>query len=104
MRYMVDTGDSLLGISLCGDLVEWDPSALGGTSRAGVHRVHRSTSDLYRVDDFAYSQSKGMVVVPYLGVKQDKTMSSPKHQVVLFKREKNNKVRLRARLGSGACR
>lgn len=92
MRYMVDTGDSLLGISLSGDLVEWDPSALGGSPRAGIHRVHRSTTDAYRVDDLAYSKSKGMVVVPYLGIKQDKTTSSPKHQIVLFKREKDAKV------------
>lgn len=92
MRYMVDTGDSLLGISLCGDLVEWNPSTAGGTAGAGVRKVHRSTTDLYRVDDFAYSESKGIVVVPYLGVKQDKALSAPKNQVVLFKRDRDPKV------------
>lgn len=94
MRYMVDAGDSLLGISHCGDLVEWNSSTAGGTGGAGVRKVHRSTTDLYRVDDFAYSDSKGIVVVPYLGVKQDKTLSAPKNQVVLFKRDRDAKVRV----------
>lgn len=92
MRYMVDTGDALLGISHCGDLVEWNPSMAGATAGAGVRKVYRSTTDLYRVDDFAYSESKGIVVVPYLGVKQDKTLSAPKNQVVLFKRDRDLKV------------
>lgn len=87
---MVDVGDALLGVSHCGDLVEWNPSAPSGTASSGVRKVHRAQTDLYRVDDFAYSPSKEIAIVPYLAAK-DK--SSPTNQVVLYKREKDSKVR-----------
>lgn len=45
------------------------------------------------MDDFAWSAAKSTLVVGYLGAKIDKVQESPPHQVVLFKREKDSKVR-----------
>jgi hypothetical protein len=91
MRWTVDTGESLLAVTSSGDVVEY-----GARSAAGVRKLKVASSDTFRVDDVAYSTSKGILVVPFLSSKQDKVVTSPPHQVVLYKRSLDSRVSLQA--------
>ncbi|GAA5893696.1 hypothetical protein JCM8208_000862 [Rhodotorula glutinis] len=85
LRHMVDTGSSLLAVSHVGDIVEFacQSSSLAST----VRKLHSSKDDKYRVDDFAWSDSKDTLLVGYLGAKEGGSLARPAHQVVLYRRE-----------------
>lgn len=87
MRWAVGSGESILGVSVGGDIVEY-----GLKGAASLTKLHRAVGDTFRVDAVAYSPSKGILVVPFLGGRQDKTVVSPPHQVVLYKRGKDVRV------------
>ncbi|GAA5983196.1 hypothetical protein JCM10908_000191 [Rhodotorula pacifica] len=85
LRHMVDTGSSYLAVSHIGDIVEFAPSSLSLST--SIHKLHSSSNDTYRVDDFAWSDAKDTLVVGYLGVREGKTLAQPPNQVILYKKE-----------------
>lgn len=85
LRHMVDTGSSYLAVSHIGDIVEFTPSPLSLST--SIHKLHSSSNDTYRVDDFAWSDAKDTLVVGYLGAREGKMLAQPPNQVVLYKRE-----------------
>ncbi|KAK4054495.1 hypothetical protein OIV83_000989 [Microbotryomycetes sp. JL201] len=87
MRWLVDTGSSLIGVSLLGDVIEYDSH-----TRGGVRNVAASRGSTFRIDDFAYSAEKSTLIVPYLGAKEGKDWLQPPNQVVLFKRDPLSEV------------
>ncbi|KAK4056692.1 hypothetical protein OIO90_002244 [Microbotryomycetes sp. JL221] len=84
MRWLVDAGESVMGVSLLGDVIEYEKTSprLGGVLR----NVGASTGSTFRVDDCAYAKEKSTLIVPYLGARQGKEWLQPPHQVVLFRR------------------
>lgn len=87
MRWAVDTGESLLAVTSSGDVVEY-----GARNTTGFRKLKVANSDTFRVDDVGYSPAKGILVVPYLSSKQDKVVTRPPHQVVLYKRSSDSRV------------
>lgn len=85
LRHMVDTGTSYLAVSHIGDIVEFTPSPLSLST--SIHKLHSSSNDTYRVDDFAWSDAKDTLVVGYLGAREGKMLAQPPNQVILYKRE-----------------
>ncbi|KAM0791340.1 hypothetical protein ACM66B_005808 [Microbotryomycetes sp. NB124-2] len=82
MRWLVNTGNSLMGVSLLGDVIEYDAQM-----RGGVRNIAGSRGSTFRIDDFAYSVEKSTLIVPYLGARSGKDWLQPPHQVVLFKKD-----------------
>lgn len=82
---MVDTGSSYLAVSHVGDIVEFMPNP--ASLSTSVRKLHASSSDTYRVDDYAWSDAKDTLVVGYLGVRHGGVVEQPPHQVVLYKRD-----------------
>jgi hypothetical protein len=89
MRWMVDTGDAFLAVSMWGDVVEWS----GKSGVGSVTKSFLSGGKSYAVDDVAFSRSKQILVVGYLGSKQDKATVKPPSQVALFERKLDSRVR-----------
>ncbi|GAA5856057.1 hypothetical protein JCM9279_006490 [Rhodotorula babjevae] len=85
LRHMIDTGSSLLAVSHVGDIVEFSCQTTSLAST--VRKLHTSKDDKFRVDDFAWSDTKETLLVGYLGAKDGSTYARPAHQVVLFRRE-----------------
>lgn len=85
LRHMVDTGSSYLAVSHIGDVVEFSPSP--STLSTTIRKLHSSTNDTYRVDDFAWSDAKDTLVVGFLGIRQGKVLEQPPNQIVLYKRD-----------------
>lgn len=85
LRHMVDTGSSYLAVSHIGDIVDFTPSPLSLST--SIHKLHSSSNDTYRVDDFAWSDAKDTLVVGYLGAREGKMLAQPPNQVILYKRE-----------------
>ncbi|KAL7340129.1 hypothetical protein BJY59DRAFT_760462 [Rhodotorula toruloides] len=94
LRHMIDTGPSFVAVSHIGDIVQFScpPHTLTST----VEKLWTSKDDTFRVDDFAWSDSKDTLIVGYLGAKEGRETVKPPSQVVLFKREQDS--RLGARL------
>ncbi|EGU11676.1 Proteophosphoglycan ppg4 [Rhodotorula toruloides ATCC 204091] len=94
LRHMIDTGSSFLAVSHIGDIVQFScpPNTLTST----VEKLWTSKDDTFRIDDFAWSDSKDTLIVGYLGAKEGRETVKPPSQVVLFKREQDS--RLGARL------
>ncbi|BGP32446.1 hypothetical protein JCM10296v2_004227 [Rhodotorula toruloides] len=90
LRHMIDTGSSFLAVSHIGDIVQFScpPNTLTST----VEKLWTSKDDSFRVDDFAWSDSKETLVVGYLGAKEGRETVKPPSQVVLFKREQDSRL------------
>ncbi|BGP24999.1 nuclear mRNA export, poly(A)+RNA binding protein [Rhodotorula toruloides] len=90
LRHMIDTGSSFLAVSHIGDIVQFScpPNTLTST----VEKLWTSKDDTFRVDDFAWSDSKETLIVGYLGAKGGKGTVKPPSQVVLFKREEDSRL------------
>ena len=82
---MVDTGSSLLAVSHVGDIVEF--SCQSTSLASTVRKLHTSKDDKFRVDDFAWSDTKETLLVGYLGARDGKDFTRPAHQVILYRRE-----------------
>lgn len=91
LRHMIDTGPSFVAVSHIGDIVQFScpPHTLTST----VEKLWTSKDDTFRVDDFAWSDSKDTLIVGYLGAKEGRETVKPPSQVVLFKREQDSRVR-----------
>ena len=88
---MVDTEDSLLGMTLAGDIVEWDRGCKSGS----VQKIYNSKRAGDRIDAFEFSTLKDTLVVGYLGglkVTGEKRIPQPPSQITLFKRETMSRV------------
>jgi hypothetical protein len=87
LRHMVPVSpSSFLALSFIGDITEFSltPQTHLTTSR----RLHRSTQDVFRIDDFAWSREKETLVVGYLGAGgAGEKGQQPPNQVVLYRRE-----------------
>ncbi|GAA6018198.1 hypothetical protein JCM8202_000223 [Rhodotorula sphaerocarpa] len=77
LRYMVDTGSSYLAVSHVGDIVEFMPNP--ASLSTSVRKLHASSSDTYRVDDYAWSDAKDTLVVGYLGVRHGGVVEQPQN-------------------------
>lgn len=91
LRHMIDTGSSFLAVSHIGDIVQF--SCPANTLTSTVEKLWTSKDDTYRIDDFAWSDSKDTLIVGYLGAKEGRETVKPPSQVVLFKREQDSRVR-----------
>lgn len=101
-RHLVDTEDSLFGMTLAGDIVEWDRSSKAGS----VQQIYKSKRAADKVDAFEYSTAKDTLVVGYLGgvkVTGEKGIPKPPSQITLFKRETTSRVSSVPGLGRRRC-